>query len=97
MTCFEKIGLVAGLWITLAAIINAVNTHWLAVVTCLFLDAAVFTWLLGRAKDRARNRQERQQAALLARLEEEIKAEQRACPRYVQNEEGFYVRDDDDL
>ena len=96
MTDFEKIGLAAGLWITLAAIINAVNTHWLAVATCLFLDAAVFTWLFGRAKDRARNRQERQQAALLARLEEETKAEQRG-PRYVQNEEGFYVRDDDDL
>lgn len=96
MTDFEKIGLVAGLWITLAAIINAVNTHWLAVATCLFLDAAVFTWLFGRAKDRERNRQERQQAALLARLEEETKAEQRG-PRYVQNEEGFYVRDDDDL
>lgn len=96
MTDFEKIGLVSGLWITLAAIINAVNTHWLAVATCLFFDAAVFTWLFGRAKDRARNRQERQQAALLARLEEETKAEQRG-PRYVQNEEGFYVRDDDDL
>lgn len=96
MTDFEKIGLVAGLWMTLAAVLNGVDTHWLATATCLLFAAAVFTWLFGRASERARDRQEKQRAALLARLEAETRAEQRG-PRYVQNEEGFYVRDDDDL
>lgn len=94
MNVLERIGLIAGLWVFLAALINAIDAHWLASGVCLCLVAAMFAWLFGRANDRAWDRKEREQSALLAQLEADTRAETRG-PRYERNEEGFYVRVDD--
>ncbi|AYB69150.1 hypothetical protein SEA_EMIANNA_17 [Gordonia phage Emianna] len=91
MTGPEKVATGVGLWIVLAALVNAVSHDWLSAFTCLMIAAAILTWVFGRGQDRRERRAQRERADLVDRLERDVLAEQ-STGEYVRNEEGFYVR-----
>ena len=94
MRTWEKWLFAAGMWVFLAAVINALDGRMLPALTAAMLAAGLMVILFGRARDRRWRHDQKESAALLARLEESERA-QAAPPIYVKTKEGFYVRADD--
>lgn len=86
----EKVGTGLGLWLVLAALINAAEHHWLVCATLLSAAAGTFIWVFGRASDREARRQQRANEALLDRLERDMNQEN-TSGEYIRNEYGFWV------
>ncbi|UTN91379.1 membrane protein [Gordonia phage Outis] len=91
MTFMEKAGTGLGLWLLLAALINAGEHRWLVCATILSLASGIFVWVFGRSSDREAARQKRENAALLDRLEYEMNQED-ATGEYIRDRQGFWVR-----
>ncbi|QXN73323.1 membrane protein [Gordonia phage Bonum] len=91
MTFMEKAGTGLGLWLLLAALINAADHRWLVCATILSLASGILVWVFGRASDREAARQKRENDALLDRLEDEMNQED-ASGEYIRDGNGFWIR-----
>lgn len=94
MRAWEKWLLAIGLWVFLAAVINALDGHWSPSLICAMLASSIMVTLFGRAKDRRWNAAQKESAALLARLNRDM-ADEAQGTEYTRTKEGFYVRKDD--
>lgn len=94
MTGGEKVVFALGAWFMLACIVNGYDGRWHASTICLMFGMACFTWVFGKATDRAKARREREHRDLVDRLDAEVRAEEQAASsgEWIRNEEGFYVR-----
>ncbi|AXH49748.1 hypothetical protein KNU02_gp22 [Gordonia phage Pleakley] len=94
MTVTERVVMIVGGWLILAAFVNGADGHWLAVAVCLAWGIACLIWVFGRSRDRYDRRQARENAALLARFEEDARraVESNHSDEWIKTREGFYVR-----